>query len=159
MSQQIRVQRAEGSFQRTIVAIGHNADPLQDDFLYFFIFIFTILFHFSLPIQSMNIVCWGKFSWHRDRETSNQAHKPNKTERQTPRYSAGTKPAALYNICAVPGCWLTSRDLDRQMDSQMDSQTARQSGRKQKLRFVSATSKGGLEERELRAPFRPIFFL
>lgn len=104
----------------------------------------------------MNIVCWGKFSWHRDRETSNQAHKPNKTERQTPRNRAGTKAAALYeyNICAVPACWLASRV--GQMDRQMDSQTARRSGRKQKLRFVSATSKGAGRVRE-RAPFRPIF--
>ena len=39
--QQIRVQRAEGSFQWTIVAIGPNTDLLQDDFLIFLFFIFS----------------------------------------------------------------------------------------------------------------------
>lgn len=51
--QQIRVQRAEGSFQRTIVAIGPNTDLLQDDFLiiFYFISIFTTDFIFPCPYK------------------------------------------------------------------------------------------------------------
>jgi len=91
--QQIRLPYSE----QTEAFKGQSWLPVSDLTLirckmnFYFFFLFSLPFYRTSFSSAHSVSLAGTES-----ETSNQAHKPNKTERQTPRYSVGTKTAVPY---------------------------------------------------------------